>query len=208
MRGLALSMMIAAAGCLPGGLFAQEAPQSGVEMVQSPILVIDFERAFSESAFGRKLTAEVEEAGAAIAAENRRIEAQLTAEEQVLTEQRTSVPPNDFRALAEAFDQKVQRLRAEQDAKAEALGQRGEQSRREFLQAAQPVLQRLMAQAGAAVIVERRSVLVRADAVDITDRVIVQIDAAQAESSVVPDTEAPAEAEGSAAPQAVETDQP
>lgn len=145
--------------------------------VQSPVLVIDFERAFAESAFGRRLNEEVEREGNAIVAENRRIEAELSAEEQRLTDQRADMPPDQFRALADAFDQKVQRLRAEQDAKAEALGSRGEESRIEFLQAARPVLERLMRETGAAVILERRSVLVAVDAVDITDRAIERIDA-------------------------------
>jgi Skp family chaperone for outer membrane proteins len=147
------------------------------DAVESPVLVIDFERAFAESAFGRRLNEEVEREGNAIVAENRRIEAELTAEELRLTEQRATMAPEQFRALADAFDQKVQRLRAEQDAKAEALGSRGEESRIEFLQAARPVLEGLMRETGAAVILERRSVLVAVDSVDITDRAIARIDA-------------------------------
>ena len=62
-------------------------------------------------------------------AENRRIEAELTAEERTLTEIRDDLSPVQFRARAAAFDEKVQRLRREQDEKARALGQTDEEAR-------------------------------------------------------------------------------
>lgn len=143
---------------------------------KTPILVIDFERAFAESAFGRRVALESEQAGRAIAAENRRIEAELTAEERELTDLRPSLSPEEFRTLADAFDEKVQRLRDEQDAKARAFGTRTEDARRRFLTVAQPVLEGLLREAGAALILERRSVLVVVDAIDITDPAIARID--------------------------------
>lgn len=154
-------------------------------VVQSPILVIDFERVFAESAFGRRLTAEMERQSAEIVAENRRIEAELTAEEERLTEQRARMAPEDFRVLAEAFDEKVQRLRQEQDAKAAALGQQTSDTRNAFLQNARPVLQTLMREANAAIVLERRTVFVAADAIDITDEVIEEIDARVAASDAL-----------------------
>ncbi|MBV2360850.1 OmpH family outer membrane protein [Thalassococcus sp. CAU 1522] len=152
-------------------------------MVQSPILVIEFERVFEQSAFGRRVAAALESEGAEIAAENRRIEAELTEEERRLTEERASLSSEAFRALADAFDEKVQRLRREQDSKARALGARSEEEQRRFLAAAQPVLQQLMREAGAAVLVERRSVLLAADDVDITDIAISRVDAAIGDGS-------------------------
>jgi len=146
-------------------------------VVRSPVLVIDFERVFAESRFGQLFNAEIEQQGAALVAENRRIEAELTEEEQQLTEQRATLDAATFRSLADAFDEKVQRLRAEQDAKATALGARTEERQRAFLQVAQPVLESLMREANAAVILERRSVFVAADAVDITDVAIARINA-------------------------------
>ncbi|WP_245216389.1 OmpH family outer membrane protein [Sagittula salina] len=150
---------------------------TGVQVPQSRILVIDFERAYAESAFGRGMAEEIRRESAAIAAENRRIEAELVEEEKRLTAQRAATPPREFRKLAEAFDEKVQRLRAEQDIKTEAVGRRGDQSRIDFLAAARPVLEGLMRAAGATVVLERRSVLVVMDAIDITDAAIARIDA-------------------------------
>ena len=161
--------------------------------VQSPVLVIEFDRFFEQSAFGRRVAVEQDAEGAAIAAENRRIEAELTAEERELTERRATLEHEEFRALAAAFDQKVQRLREEQDNKARAFGARSDEARRQFIAAAQPVLEGLMRDAGAAVILERRTVFVAAEAVDVTDLAIKRIDSTIGDSREVPGvTDAPA----------------
>lgn len=192
MRGLCLSLSLMIAGITPGGLLAQDAPPEA-RSFQSSVLVIDFERAFLQSAFGRALNAEIEAAGAEIAAENRRIEEQLAEEEQRLTDQRAAMDPSQFRLLADAFDAKVQRLRAEQDAKAEALGTRGDDSRRDFLQAARPVIEQIMRATNAVVVLERRNVLIAADYVDITDNTIALIDAGQPEEATpTPDADSEA----------------
>lgn len=170
MLTLALALMTGAA------LSAQQAGPYAPGAVRSPILVIDFERVFGESAFGRRVNADIEREGRAIAAENRKIEAELIDEERELTDLRATLAPAKFRSLADAFDAKVQRLRAEQDAKARALGTRTEDERRRFLTAVQPVIEGLLREAGAALILERRSVFVAVDAIDVTDRAITLID--------------------------------
>ncbi|MEM8732101.1 MAG: OmpH family outer membrane protein [Pseudomonadota bacterium] len=155
----------------PGPVAAQDAG------AQAPILTIDSERFFSESAFGRRIAAEIEAATTDLAAENRRIEATLTKEEQDLTDQRADLPPDEFRSLADAFDLRVQRIRREQEAKARALVDRSDADRLAFLRAARPVLGQVMREAGASVILERASVFFSSNASDITDRAVRLIDA-------------------------------
>ncbi|APZ54645.1 OmpH family outer membrane protein [Salipiger abyssi] len=155
---------------------AQDSVQPGV--VQSQILTVEIDRLFAESAYGQRITRMLEAEGSEIAAENRRIEAELTAEEKDLTEKRATLSPSEFRALAEAFDQKVQELRREQDTKARSLGNLSEERRRQFLAAAEPVLAQLMREAGAAVILDKRTVFLSAGVIDITDTAIARIDAA------------------------------
>jgi len=175
-RAAGLALAIAVTGALPAGIAAaQEAP--GVT-VRSPILTIDPEAVFARSALGRRLAREIEAEQQALASENRRIEAELTAEELALTEQRASLPIDEFRALADAFDAKVQRVRREQDAKEAALERRAERAEAEFLRATRPVLAEVMQERGAAVILDRRSVFVAFGAIDVTDAAIVAIDAA------------------------------
>lgn len=161
-------------------LSAQEFQQG---VLQSQVLMIDSDRFFSDSAFGKRISAEIDAEGARISAENRRIEAELTDEEKALTVQRPTLPAAEFRTLADAFDEKVQTLRKGQDAKARALGHRGEEARRRFLLAARPVLGDLMRETGAVMILERRSVFLASDAIDITDEAIAKIDVALGDGS-------------------------
>ena len=140
--------------------------------IVSPVLTIDSERLFLESDFGRRVASEIEARGNALAAENRKIEADLEVEERELTDLRATMTPDEFRELANAFDQKVQQVRQAQSAKGRALNTLLDEEREIFLNAAAPVLERLMREADAAVILERRSVFVSANAIEITDDAI------------------------------------
>lgn len=144
--------------------------------VISPVLTIDSERMFRESAFGQRVNREIEEQSTALATENREIEAALEAEERSLTEKRATMELEDFRKLADAFDQKVQRTRSEQAAKNRALSERLEVERERFLTAAAPVLEQLMRNSDAAVILERRRVFVSSAAIEVTGQAIALLD--------------------------------
>ncbi len=143
----------------------------------SPVLTVDSERLFAGSRYGRYLNQQLEEEANAISEENRRLEAELAEEERALTRQRAGMSPQEFRDLADAFDDKVMRIRRERDERAIGFGQTSDTARRRFLEAAEPVLKALMNEAGAGVIFELHSVFVARDAVDITDEAIARIDA-------------------------------
>ena len=147
------------------------------DQIQSPILTIDSERLYRESAFGQKAESDIEALGQALAQENERIANELEAEELALTEQRPNLSKEEFRELADAFDQRVQLIRREQDAKARDLNKQFEQARRDFLNRAAPVLETMMREAGAAVILEQRSVFLSATAIDITDAALARVNA-------------------------------
>ncbi len=140
--------------------------------ISSPILTIDADRVFQESDFGLRVAQEIEMEGAKLAAENEQISTDLEAEEKKLTEERLVLSAEEFRVLADAFDKKVQRTRQAQAAKGRALNELLDREREVFLTAAAPVLERLMRDAGATVILDRRSVFVSASAVEITDDAI------------------------------------
>ena len=169
-------VIMALALCGATAVFAQQQPsgaggfQRGT--ISSPVLTIDSERIFIESDFGRSVARQIEAEGSALAAENRQIEAALEAEERALTDQRAELSPEDFRELANAFDEKVQQTRRAHAAKGQAINTMLETEREVFLTAAAPVLERVMREAGAAVILERRSVFVSANAIDITEDAI------------------------------------
>ena len=101
--------LVAVALMLAGQALAQDVP--------APLLTLDQDRFFLQSDFGKAAIERERTATAALEQENKRIEADLIAEEQALTEERKTLAPKDFAAKAEAFDQKVERIRDEQDTK-------------------------------------------------------------------------------------------
>ena len=182
--GCGLGAALYLSACL--GAWAQEAP-----LVQSPILVLDQERLFTGSRAAEKISAEIEAAAEALAEENRRIESELTAEELSLTELRPTMDPGEFRVLADAFDEKVQRLRTEQDAKALDLQRRRDQDRQTFLRQITPLLAEIVRERGAVAVLDRRSVFLSAEAIDITDEAIDRINATFDQDTGLPE-DAPA----------------
>lgn len=152
------------------------AQQLGVP--QSGVLTISSERLFADSAFGQRVFREIEAEGALLSQENERIVAELSKEEKDLTEMRATLSAEEFRPLAEAFDEKVQSHRDSQRAKLDVLARRGEEARGRFFELAQPVLIELLRDFQASVLIERATVVLSSDASDVTDDAINRINAA------------------------------
>lgn len=169
-----LALAIFLMGLVPHASLAQN-----LGVPQSRILILDSERVYVSSSTGQKVSTDLETRLDALAAENRRIETELETEEKDLTEKRKTMDPVEFRALANAFDEKVQRLRAEQDAKQQELQRLREAERQSFIQAMTPIISQIAVEYGAVVILERRSVLLAADTIDITDQVIARINSGE-----------------------------
>ncbi|OWJ78861.1 OmpH family outer membrane protein [Haematobacter genomosp. 1] len=149
----------------------------------TPLLTVDQERLFAESAFGKAAQRALEDESRALAAENRRIETELVEEERALTDLRKTLPADDFRKRAQAFDEKVVRIRQEQDAKSRDLGRRTDEDRKRLLQAAVPILAQLVAERGAVAVLDVRAVLIASSQIDITDDAITRLDTVLGEDS-------------------------
>lgn len=199
MRGRGVILLAWAGLAWPG--FAQEtAPQDPPPAVTAPalagprlsipaaapLLVIDPDRLFRESAFGRASAARISADQAALVAENRRLEAQLEAEERDLTERRATLPPEEFRALAAAFDQKAEGIRNAQAQKDRAILERRQADQQRFLQVAAPELAQMMAEMGAVAMLDKQVVFLSFDTIDVTDRAIARIDAMLGDGSAAP----------------------
>lgn len=182
-RIVVLAVLVASLSVFTG---ARSGTAQQFGLAQSEILTISSDRVFAESDFGKRIAAEIEEDSARLAAENRRIEAELQSEEKSLTEQRATMSPENFRALADVFDAKVQAFRNAQDAKTRALTQRREEARSVFIEAILPVLAQLMRETGADVILERSTVFLSSNASDITDIAIVRVNEAIGDGSALP----------------------
>lgn len=168
--GAALAVALLAAG---PGLRAE--PAAPVRL--SPVATLQQDQLFTRTLYGRAVQERTAAAARALQEENRRIEADLEAEERALTDLRPTLPAADFRARAEAFDAKVEGIRAAQDAKARALATQEEADRKAFFETALPVLTALMRETGAVVLLDKGSVLLSLDAIDLTDRAVARIDA-------------------------------
>jgi Skp family chaperone for outer membrane proteins len=158
------------ASALAVSAWAQEAQQQ-----KSSILTLDADRLFVDSEFGKRMAQEFDLRRADLVAEGLILQAELEAEEAALAARRAGMAPLEFRALADAFDAKVQGIRKDQDERARELGQSGEADRISFLRAAQPVLEAIMIEFGAAVILDQRDVFLRAEQIDITSEAIERI---------------------------------
>ena len=146
--------------------------------IASPILTLDQERLFNGSRVAERVSAEIERRTEDLAAENRRIEARLVAEELELTERRGALPAEEFRALADEFDARVQDIRNAQDAKARELQRLRDEERQNFLRQISPVLAEIVRERGAVAVLDRRSVFLSAESIDITEEAIARINAA------------------------------
>lgn len=144
--------------------------------VIAPVLTVDQDRLFAGSAWGQRAQRDLEARGQQVAAENERLAEQLSAEEARLTEQRTTLAPEAFRKLAEDFDRRATGIRRERAQAVEQLNQSADADRTAFYQAALPVMGEMMQERGAVAVLDRRTVFVSLDAIDITADLIQRLD--------------------------------
>ena len=165
--------------------FGAAGPVSGqeVDFAAGRTLVIDTVQLFNQSKFGIRAARLLEAADTQLAEENKSKVFALAEEEKQLTALRETMNAEKFRDLAEEFDLKVQVTREEQLSKAKSLSTRIETQRTTFLNAAAPILQALMLNVGASVLIERRNVVLNTKLADITAIAIAQIDAVLGDGS-------------------------
>lgn len=171
-RRLICAFMLA---CLANGVAAQSPGEP--QPSRPSVVLVDINRLYVESLLGQRLEAEYLEAEEALAGENRQIEEQLTAEERSLTERRPTMDAEDFRAEAEAFDVRVQEIRAAQDAKETVVVQSRAENFRMFRQTVAPILGEIMQARGASIVLEQGTAILWADGADITLEAIERVNA-------------------------------
>ncbi len=170
-----------------------ETPEDRPQTVIAPVLTVDQDSLFTGSAWGRRVQGQLEEEGAEIAAENERLADQLAAEEAELAERRPELEPAEFRSLAEAFDSRATAIRRERAQVVQELNARAETDRDAFYQAALPIMGEMMISRGAVVVLDRRTVFVSLDAIDITGDLIEELDEALDDGAGRPGTMGAAE---------------
>ncbi|MEM7470155.1 MAG: OmpH family outer membrane protein [Pseudomonadota bacterium] len=155
--------------------------------VTPQLLTLNQERLYANSVFASRVLRELEEASTQLAAENRRIEAALVSEEGQLVEDRATMAPAEFRALAEDFDARVTDIRQAQVDKRNALQARADAERARFYELAFPVLFALVEETGALAILNQNAVILSSRSIDVTDLAIERVNAQIGAAPLPPD---------------------
>ena len=170
-RGLLL-LVVVFSSLVVGSVSAQD-----IGVVQSDILVLDPDRLYLETRLGQRIAADLQAERDKLIARNRKVEAELAAEEKALTELRATKTAAEFRDLADEFDTKVQEIRRNSERAVRDHERNLKRAPVLFMRTVEPVLIQLLKDANGAVIMDQRSVLLRSDVIDITDVAISRVDA-------------------------------
>ncbi len=169
MRGVAARLAAACLFALACAAGAQEAP---------PILIVDRERVLRDSVPARTLAESEREARIALGEELEALRRALETEEAEIAALRDEGDKAAFEARVRAFDIRVREARRDSQAKGEALQARFIGARRDLAASLEPVLQSVLKDTGATLILDARTVLAARQGADVTDEVIRRFDAA------------------------------
>ncbi len=188
----ALALLCAGALAAPAQEPPAEPAGQGGAPAEAPVLhvavlTLNQERLFRESLWGKAALQRAEAEAQALAAENRRIEDALEAEERSLTDRRATMEPAAFAAVAAEFDTRVEAIRAAQDGKSRTLTRQLDEDRQAFFTAATPILGQILRDTGAVAILADTSVVLSLSAIDVTDDAIARMDAAMTAPAPAPD---------------------
>ncbi|WP_052245192.1 OmpH family outer membrane protein [Halocynthiibacter namhaensis] len=140
------------------------------------LLTIEQDQLYNQSRLGMALEAMLTLERTDLQNENQKIFDALSAEETELVELRKETDQDAFSVLAQAFDLRVQRIRAEQDQKLRDLVRRREDVQKAFFALALPLVAHVTRSRGGLAVIDRRSVILAVENIDITVDVIGLID--------------------------------
>ncbi len=158
-----VASLLLAAGMVPAAsVSAQQLGFSlGVSDAQA-IRTVDQDRLYFESQFGQRVREQVIDASRVLEAENQRLVAELSARETALTESRPNLSPEAFRFQAEAFNTDAERIRDEQERKSREILRFQEAEQLRFFDIVLPLLNIMVQEVGAKVLLDSRVVLLAA----------------------------------------------
>lgn len=142
---------------------------------RGPVLIVSRRRLLNETRQARALREAEQRMTAELQGRIDETKRQLAAEEQELAELRSSLPRDQFEARTSAFDRKIRSERREAQRQAAALQTAFRSLRVSLLETVETVLERVRAERGASVILDRDEALASDPALDITDDVIARL---------------------------------
>ena len=145
---------------------------------EASILVVDLDRAYENSLFGKSMRAQFREDNQDVAAENTLLLNALKDEELQLTEDRANLSAEEFAAAAAAFDAKVQKIRSARLEKIRQVDEQFKGLKPQFFKRIEPFFDLIMQQFNATVILEKSSILRSIEGIDITELLVERVDEA------------------------------
>lgn len=172
------------AAMLPAAAFAQ----AQAAAPQSSIIVVDMDRVGAESAAGKSGATQLKTQADSVQARAKALADQLRGEEETLVKARqaNSMAPEAFQAKVKDLQTKQNNARTEIGNREQQFGQAQAYVRQQIFNAVGPIIQTIMRERGAQVVLARDAALAVNPALDVTAEVIRRLDAALPRVSVTP----------------------
>ena len=145
---------------------------------ETSILVVDLDRAYEISIYGKSMREQFRKDNQDVAAENTLILNALKDEELQLTEGRANLSAEEFAAAAAAFDAKVKKIRSARLEKIRQVDEQFKGLKPQFFKRIEPFFDLIMQQFNATVILEKSSILRSIEGIDITELLVERVDEA------------------------------
>lgn len=151
---------------------------AAMSALASDVLVVDMQRVLREADVAVQLRAIELDERRALRAELDRVTEELRAEEAHLTELRDTSDREAFEAMVEDFDRRVRRARQDAQESSVSFQNRFAEAFAALEQDIVPVIADILDERGASLALDRRSVMLMRDEIDITREVLVRLNAA------------------------------
>lgn len=142
------------------------------------VIVVDKERVLRESAVAKRLAEMESKSRADLQSKLNALSEEIEREERELTELREDTAKEVFDERVRAFNDKVQQARRTFQRESEAIQREFARARQQASDALTPVLQQMLAEKGAELVIDRRSVLAARPGADLSSEAIERFDAA------------------------------
>ena len=142
------------------------------------VLVVDLDRAYKSSKFGKLIRKNFELENQSFNEENDAILDSLKREEIKLTKERESLSPENFSKAAKAFDKKAVAIRAVRLEKIRLVDQKFQELKPLFYNQIRPIIEKIMREYDASIILEKNSVIWSLASIDITSLIVERVDEA------------------------------
>lgn len=142
------------------------------------VIIVDQDRILRESEVAKRLAARDQAARSLLQEESNALRAALEAEEEEIAALRGNAPKAEFDARVRDFNDKAQEARRSVQRRMEDIQRRSGQTRQRMAEALPPVLAEIMEEEGAAMVIDRRFVLVALEGADRTAEALDRFNAA------------------------------